>query len=78
MQADELGQAIISHAATEGLTDAGDVIGDWVVVACMTNLEDSGKDGYVMLYSRSPIPDHIAEGLLRRGIYKLYQDYEED
>lgn len=61
---DELTEAMMTAARKLGHAESGDIAGDWIVLLHVENLEDPENDGYVILFSRNPIPEHIALGLV--------------
>lgn len=66
-ESDLLGQAINQYIKPEG------VLGDWMVIACSTQVDDEGEPmaQYHIGFSGGSMLDHHALGLLDRGRWML-------
>jgi len=73
---DDLERAIMAHAQSEGLLDAGDVAGDWAVICHVPNLNATPeeRDAYLTLYSQDIIPGHVSIGLWHQGLARATQE----
>lgn len=72
----KLAAALTEYVEASGALD-GEMLGDWLVVAHLPNIDDPRGNSYFVGYHAEYVPTHVATGLLHAALGTIGQTPED-